>query len=118
MGKKHFMRRDGGFGDPIVTEEPVVETEEVIESEVTEEIEEIEEQQPIKSLSYLKGKVVDCKKLNVRPAPFKTAEPLCVINEGATVRIDLNKSTDDWFSVCTEAGVEGYCMQKYIAMIE
>ena len=111
MSRRHFMRTDGGFGDPIIAEEAEPQViEEVVEAEPTEEPTE----EPVKSLSYIKGKVVDCKKLNVRPAPFTTAEPLCTIPVGAPVTIDLNKSVEEWFAVCTEAGVEGYCMQKYI----
>ena len=125
MSRRHFMRTDGGFGDPIVTEdtetqvveEPIVteDTETQVVEEPTEpEVTEEPTEEPVKSLSYIKGKVVDCKKLNVRPAPFTTAEPLCTIPVGAPVTIDLNKSVEEWYAVCTEAGVEGYCMQKYI----
>lgn len=137
MSRRHFMRSD----TPIIDEACTLtetEIEEAIKSEVNEENLEEEfvspkyvtgvpctltkpkleesnkEKQLIKSLAYIHGKVVDCKKLNVRPAPFTTAEPLCTIPVGAPVTIDLNKSTDEWYAVCTEAGVEGYCMQKYI----
>lgn len=60
------------------------------------------------------GTVVDCKMLRVRKEPSLEAEELCTIPVGAIVVIDESASTDDFYQIYTEAGVEGFCMKKYI----
>lgn len=64
------------------------------------------------------GIVSGCIKLNVRKEPSKDAEIIAVINEGSEVVINRIKSTVEFFSVCTAAGVEGYCMKKFIAPVK
>lgn len=60
------------------------------------------------------GKVVDCVKLNVREEPSTTADVVFEIPVGSTVIIDETCSTDEFYKICTEHGVEGYCMKKFI----
>jgi uncharacterized protein YgiM (DUF1202 family) len=60
------------------------------------------------------GIVVDCAKLNVRKAPAVNADVVCVLDKGSQVEINMPKSKKEWFSVCTAAGIEGYCMRKYV----
>lgn len=60
------------------------------------------------------GKVIDCIKLNVREEPNTKASVIFEINVGSTVFIDETCSTDDFYKICTEHGVEGYCMKKFI----
>lgn len=60
------------------------------------------------------GKVIDCVKLNVREEPNTKASVIFEINVGSTVFIDETCSTDDFYKICTEHGVEGYCMKKFI----
>lgn len=60
------------------------------------------------------GTVTDCVKLNVRVAPFLTAEVACVLDANSEVEIDMTKSTDEWFKVTTASGVEGYCMRMFV----
>lgn len=60
------------------------------------------------------GTVANCNKLNVRVAPNTMATVACVIPVDSKVEVDLKKSTQDWYGVCTESGVEGYCMRKFI----
>ena len=62
----------------------------------------------------VEGSVVDCVRLNVRSAPDKSAEVLCVVNSGTLLMVDTILVTRDWYKVCTEAGIEGYCMKKYV----
>lgn len=66
----------------------------------------------------LTGNVAGCAKLNVRKEPNKDAEILAVINEGAEVVINKIKSTMDFYSVCTAAGIDGYCMKKFIKPVK
>lgn len=62
----------------------------------------------------VEGTVVDCAKLNVRVKPIPGASVVCMIEVNTKVEIDMEKSTNDWFYIRTAAGVEGYCMRKYI----
>lgn len=85
-------------------EEVVVEPEEKTEEEV--------EAEPV-----VKGKVTDCIKLNVRKGALITSDIREVIEEGAIVEINEKRSTDDWYSVCTESGTKGFCMKEYITKL-
>ena len=85
-----------------IEEEVVVEPE-----EKTEETVEVE--------AVVKGK--DCIKLNVRRGALITSDVREVIEEGAIVEINEKRSTDDWYSVCTESGTKGFCMKEYITKL-
>lgn len=80
-------------------EEPVVET--VVEEKVEEPI---------------IGVVVDCTKLNVRVAPYLDADVECVIPVSSEVTINEAESVEEFYKVCTAAGIEGFCMKKYIRL--
>ena len=60
------------------------------------------------------GIVFNCNKLNVRVKPASDADVVCVIDVGTEVKIDKTRSTSDWFEICTAAGVEGFCMRKFV----
>lgn len=60
------------------------------------------------------GMVTDCAKLNVRRAPSMNATVVCAIDRDAEVTINEDKSNAEWYSVCTAAGVNGFCVKKYI----
>lgn len=62
----------------------------------------------------VEGVVANCAKLNVRVAPNIDADVIGVLDAMSEIEIDVNKSTRDWFHVCTAVGIEGYCMRKYI----
>lgn len=79
---------------PVVIPEPVVET--------------------VETVALPAGRVVNCVKLNVREKPDTNAEVVCQIQSEAEVIIDLSSSTKDFYKVCTEHGIEGYCMKQYI----
>lgn len=68
---------------------------------------------PVESIE---GIVSGCKRLNVRKAPAVYGEIVCEVTEGTTLMIDPSESTDDWYRVCTEAGVEGYCMKNFVTI--
>ena len=63
------------------------------------------------------GEVTNCKKLNVRTAPTLKATSKMIVNENDIVEIIESESTDEWFRVCTENGVKGYCMRRYITRL-
>ena len=60
------------------------------------------------------GKVTGCGKLNVRKEPKVTADVVCEVTNNSELMIDLSSSTEEWYSVCTAAGSEGFCMKKFI----
>ena len=64
------------------------------------------------------GVVSGTKKLNVRAEPSLDSEIVCVLSKDSKVMIDLEQSTDDWFNVYTEAGLDGYCMSDYVTIEE
>jgi SH3-like domain-containing protein len=60
------------------------------------------------------GTVVDCAKLNVRVEPSIDGNVICVLSVKTDVEINVDKSTDEWYSIRTMSGVEGYCMKKFV----
>lgn len=60
------------------------------------------------------GIVANCEKLNIRLRPNVEAIAICMVHAGDELMIDLANSTDDWFSVCTSIGVEGFCRKEYL----
>lgn len=62
------------------------------------------------------GIVANCSRLNVRKKPHRDSSVLTVIEEDDTVEITMYKSTNSWYYVKTELGVEGYCMKDYVVL--
>lgn len=60
------------------------------------------------------GTVINCAKLNVRATPSISADVVCVLDVTSEIEIDVAKSNREWFHVCTAAGMEGYCMRKFV----
>ena len=60
------------------------------------------------------GIVVNCKFLNIRETPNKNANILAKLVENSKVMIDSVASTNDFYSIFTETGVEGYCVKQFI----
>lgn len=62
----------------------------------------------------VEGVVVNCAKLNVRSKPDISSDVVCVLDVMSEMEIDVEKSNEDWFYVCTAIGVEGYCMRRFV----
>ena len=75
-------------------------------------IEEVEETKPEPKI----GIVTDCIKLNVRKNPDPNAEIVCEVSAATDLMIDEEQSTDTFYKVFTAAGVEGYCMKRFVAI--
>ena len=60
------------------------------------------------------GVVSGCSKLNIRKSPSVSADILCEAVLNTELIIDLDRSNDGWFSICTPAGIEGFCMRKFV----
>lgn len=101
-----------------VVEEVVetVETPEAVEPQESTPVVEPQKPEPKPEPKPLTGIVSGCTKLNVREKPNAEAEVVCVITEGSEVVINRIKSTMDFYSVCTAAGLEGFCMKKFITV--
>lgn len=101
-----------------VVEETVVVEETPVDATPVEPVAEVESgkkrNKPTTKHEIIKGVVTGCVKLNVRVKPNINAEPVCVVDANSELKIDADKSNKDWYSVCTSAGIEGYCMRKYI----
>lgn len=62
------------------------------------------------------GVVTDCLRLNIRKEPKGDADVIAVITALSKVQVDTENSTEEFYKVCTETGIEGFCMKKYVAL--
>lgn len=113
-----YSNKNNNYVEAIdVMSEPVVEVDETTIAAPVEPLEIKMVEETVDTVAIPKtvtGIVVDCSKLNVRVAPNTTATVACVLNAASEIEIDVAKSTDEWFHVCTAAGIEGYCMRKFV----
>ena len=95
--------------------EPVMEVKDIgTIDEVNDVEQETKVAEPVKEI---KGVVANCVRLNVRKDPEPKSEILCTIEANQEVMIDETKSTEDFYRVCTAAGIEGYCVKYFIAVM-
>lgn len=73
-----------------------------------------EEEIPKPTIGFVDG----CAKLNVRMKPSLEAGIVCEIASDTRVLIDTAVIDNDWYSICLENGIEGYCMKKFIKIVE
>lgn len=64
------------------------------------------------------GIVTNCVRLNVRKEPDFDADILCTIDVSTNLIIDEEESTDEFYKICTSAGIEGYCVKTYITIVK
>ena len=62
------------------------------------------------------GIITNCTKLNIRKEPKVNAEVLCVVDHHTEVVVNLDESTDDFYKICTAAGIEGYCVKHFVTV--
>lgn len=106
--------------DAVEPAETVVEPIEIAVEDVEQEpkIEEVKIEEPkIEEPESIVGIVTDCLKLNVREHPNSTAAILGVITASTDLIIIEEESTKDFYKICTSAGLEGYCMKKFITIL-
>lgn len=110
------------FEEPAVVEhfeEVVEEVAEMIEPEVAKpEIVESEPEPELDPENMQVGKVSGCAQLNVRTEPsldagLATDRPL---KRDTEVMVYPDESTEEFYSICTESGVTGFCLKKFIAI--
>ena len=121
MTKKRYTQYSKFSG-----EEPEIEVEDTVEEKVDEPIEgqivipEVEPivPEPVVEPENLKfGKVSNCKKLNIRKLPSRDAEIVSELIEGSEVMIDEKESTALFYKICTEHGIEGFCMKQFVKVL-
>lgn len=76
----------------------------------------IQNPEPPKPAEPIIGIVTNCVRVNVRKTPIITAEILSEVGVNSKLMIDETESTEEWFKVYTEIGIEGFCMKKFIAI--
>ena len=119
--KKHYTQYDDG--DKMLldaTDEIVEEIEEVNDSvedaiEIDDSVSADEIVEETESPSLI-GVVSGCAKLNIRKESNITSDPVCIVPEKSVLLIDQDLSTDEWYKVYTETGMEGFCMKKYVTV--
>ena len=62
------------------------------------------------------GKVAGCRMLNVRSEPDVFASIVCTLAEGTEVEVNEDESANDFYKICTTAGVEGFSMKRFITI--
>ena len=62
----------------------------------------------------INGVVTNCAKLNIRKEPSTHAEILGVVDADSEMKINMDKSNDEWFYVSTAVGIDGYCMRNFV----
>ena len=103
--------------EPVIDEtiEEVAVEESVEEVTVEETVEPtVEVEEPVAVIKAVYGVVNGCNLLRVRKVPSTDAAVLCEIDVNSKVEVNEVESTADFYKVCTEAGIEGFCMKKFI----
>ena len=130
MSNKHYTQYSKFSGEePMLVNDPELEVEDTVEEKVDEPIEGqivIPEVEPelvsdpepsVEPENRKFGKISNCKKLNVRKLPSRDAEIVSELVEDSEVMIDEKESTALFYKICTEHGIDGYCMKDYITVL-
>lgn len=73
--------------------------------------------EPVNETKSAVGIVNGCVTLNVRSAPNVKAKVITTVNEGDKLEVDETGVHGDFYKVYTAAGISGYCMKKYVAVL-
>ena len=124
MSNKHYTQYSKFSGEePMLVNDPELEVEDTVEEKVDEPIEgqivipEVEPEPSVEPENRKFGKVSNCKKLNIRKLPSRDAEIVSELVDGSEVMIDEKESTALFYKICTEHGIDGYCMKDYITVL-
>ena len=130
MSNKHYTQYSKFSGEePMLVNDPELEVEDTVEEKVDEpiegqivipevELEPVSDPEPSVEPEIRKfGKISNCKKLNIRKLPSRDAEIVSELVSGSEVMIDEKESTALFYKICTEHGIDGYCMKDYITVL-
>lgn len=116
MSKRNNYTNYRNMANPVDEAIPAEVKEEVVET-VTEDIIETVEEPVEETPETLIGVVsVNGKQLNIRKEPSTNSDRVSVVEDGTVLMIEPDKSSEDWFKIYTEAGVEGFCMKKFVTL--
>lgn len=118
--KNYYMNNNGNRNHMYDAVEKIEPEVEVNDSELEEvvNVEELLETEDAVEEETAVGVVIGCEKLNIRKGPTINSDVLCTVPVNAVLVIDENESTNEWYSVITESGCNGYCMKKYVKVSE
>ena len=88
-----------------------------VAKETAPEKEPVPEKEP-EAKKEIAGIVTNCVRLNVRKEPNFDADILCTIDVSTNLIIDEEESTDEFYKICTSAGIEVYCVKTYITIVK
>lgn len=124
MSKKHYTQYSKFSGEePMLTNDQELEVEEAVKEKIEEPLEgqiaipEVEPEPAVEPEIRTFGKITGCKKLNIRRLPSRDSEIISELVEGSEVMIEENESTALFYKICTEHGIEGYCMKSFIKVL-
>lgn len=60
--------------------------------------------------------IVTANKLNIRKLPSPNAPVVAVVDKDTQLMIEPDYETVEWFQVYTPAGIDGYCMKKFVTI--
>lgn len=108
--RKYYNNKMEDITDEIVAKMENVNDEsvEAPEKELSEEL--------VKESAPLIGVVNGCNRLNIRAEASFTSEVLTVVDTGAELQIHEIESTDEFFKVTTEFGIDGYTMRQFVTI--
>jgi len=115
MAKNKGHRRDIPVLDEAIPEEIKEEVVEVIAEPVIEAVTDPEFKFPAHTIKQA-GTVIPTT-LNIRKRPSMEAEILKVVWKNEDVEILDESTTNGWLPVLLADGTKGYCMQKFIKVI-
>lgn len=118
---KHNYSQYSKRTDNVVEEQNVIQPVEIIVDKPVTEVKmepvvvepTVEPAKPVAPKPVV-GTVFNCGKLNVRSEPASDADIICVLDANSEVKIDMSRSTKEWYKICTAAGVDGFCMRKFV----
>lgn len=96
------------------TTNQVVDNEQQNDDVSSENAQQSEDTTPDAPAELIEGHVTNCLKLNIRKEPNIKAAILCEVALNSVLAIDPAKSNEEWLSVVTDVGVNGFCMAKYV----
>lgn len=73
-------------------------------------------EEPLDTGDVRLGLVSNCRKLNVRESPTLEAPVVCEVACNTELMIENIESTEDFYKVYTAAGIEGFCMKKFVTI--
>ena len=86
----------------------------IIEEAAVEPVDQPVEEAPKKESKV--GIVAHCLKVNLRSEAITGNNIITVLPAGTALVIDEDETTDKFYKVTTETGLEGYCMKQFIEL--